>query len=225
MFRHLCAPVLILTWLVAIFNPSLADYVLEPVVCTNVSVNFRYNPPLPAAATHSTVTASGTDSGVWYPCQLGALRTSISYYLSFNVTNANCEKATFTDFVFTGFFNCTELAQLPASAKNLTVPLSDPNNTRYLNETQPFLGPIVVPLSVKLPGVLTVPTLFSFTVPGFNSLYVVNFTLIFPTENHQPGTCGQVASEQVTIIPQLYLINLPNYNYTSIIPPILDTCK
>ncbi|CAF1006629.1 unnamed protein product [Adineta steineri] len=225
MFRQLCTPVLLLTWLVGIFNPSLANYLVAPVLCTDASINLRYSRPLPAASTYNTVTASGSDSGVWYSCQIGSLLISISYYVSFTVTNANCEKATFSNFIFTGFFNCSTLAQEPASSKNLTVLLSDPDNTRYLDETQPFLGPVVVPAGATVPGVFTVPTLTNVLVPGAGSLYVNNFTLIFPQENHQPCTCGQVTSERVGIIPQLYLINSTNNPYAPIIFSILAKCK
>ncbi|CAF1234836.1 unnamed protein product [Adineta steineri] len=225
MFRQLCAPVLLLTWLVGIFNPSLANYLVAPVICTDASINLRYSQPLPAASTQNTVTASGSDSGVWYSCNLGPVNISISYYVNFTVTDANCEKATFSNFIFTGFFNCSTLAQEPASTKNLTVLLSDPDNTRYLDETQPFLGPIEVPAGATVPGVFTVPTLTNVIVPGAGSLYVINFTLIFPQENHQPCDCRQVRSERVGIIPQLYLINLFNSSYAPIIPPTLARCK
>ncbi|CAF0902827.1 unnamed protein product [Adineta steineri] len=170
MFLQLCAPVLLLTWLVGTFNPSLANYLVAPVICTDASINLRYSRPLPAASTQDNVTASGSGSGVWYSCNLGPVNISISYYVNFTVTDANCEKATFSNFIFTGFFNCSTLAQEPASTKNLTVLLSDPNNTRYLDETQPFLGPIVVPASATVPGVLTVPTLENVIVPGADGI-------------------------------------------------------
>lgn len=223
--RHLYSPILLVIWLMCFVGPSFADYLVEPVVCTNVSVNLRYDPPLPEAGTKKTVTTRAVDHGVWYPCQLGALRTSISYYLTLTATNANCERATFSDFIFTGFFNCTALGDLPASAKNLTVPLTDSNTNRQLNKVQTFLGPIVVPFSITVPYLTTIQFPFSFTVPGFGLLYSVNFPFIFPQETHQPGTCGEITSERVAIIPQLYLIDLPNYPTTPIIPPVLAECQ
>lgn len=226
MFRQQCAIILVLTWLVSISDLSSGEYLVKPVFCTGVSINLRYDRPLPAANSGQTVTAHAADSGVWYPCQLAALQTSISYYLTLTATNANCERATFTNFVFTGFFNCSSLAGLPASAKNLTVPLSDPNTVRNLSQVQPFFGPIVIPLSVTAPcvGVPPVELPLGLTVPGSGSLYSINFTLIFPQQNHQPGTCGQVTSERVQIIPQLFLINTYNLTSSTIVPGVVGEC-
>lgn len=224
MFQQLYTLVLIVTWLFTRFHISFGNYLVEPVVCTDASINLRYSQPLPAAGS-APITVTATDSGVWKTCQLGALGTAISYYLTLTADKATCEQATFTNFVFTGFFNCTTLYELPARAKNLTVPLSDPNTNRYLNEVQPFLGPIVVPFSISLPCLPKIDTPFSIKVPGFQSLYAVNFTFIFPEEYHRRDSCGPVISEKVTIIPQLFLINVPTYSGGLLIPPIVGQCR
>ncbi|CAF0835351.1 unnamed protein product [Adineta steineri] len=113
------------------------DFILA--ICANQTLVLNYNPSLPDAA-GSPVNIQMRNTGKFI-CQVGYkginINVTVPYNILTNLSDATCEKATFTEYILYGSVDLTN-SSIISRLFNLTVDASDPCHSRPLNTTQVF---------------------------------------------------------------------------------------
>jgi hypothetical protein len=182
MFYRLWAVFASVAFLFGNIHQSVSTDLRIVAICADQPVNMNYLPALPGATASPLQQVDSRTDGVW-DCTVKGVPVHVRYFISFTLTSASCEKATFSTFLIRG--NVVDALGAPASIFNLSVDVSDELNQRALYERQNFTSKL--------------------TVEGAIPATSANATLIFPSANHQNGACGQVSQETIQATVYAYI--------------------